>query len=280
MVKLVATSHLKRYSSVYPRYIRLADGSSQSLFEVHLRGLSKCSSHSGLTIMGKYFHRDSLKEIPEQSQKRFKQYKAVQFNKFSKDLRCGNDMATLVVLLSNDYKTFLSREGKMIPLTKSAKKHFNRLTPKEKAKYNVLDHRPLLKSSREHLENQFQVYENILKPILAKSNLEYFYHSSVLERINPKICNLPLYFAILNCFLKRKLSYWTRNETFKNKHGKPIKCIFVCVREQFFLAENPSDLFIESEVNGGGELTHRQDWALDDLVRDWKKALAPHIPQT
>ena len=275
MASLKASSHLKRYSSVHPCY---TNESTQSLFQIHLGGLTKCSSYPGLTIMSQYFYDDTLKKIPVHSQKVFKRRKSIQLKDFSRDMSSGNDLATLVVLLSNDYKTFLSKDGKMIPLTRYAKKHFEKLTSEQKAAYNTKDHNPLQKSSREHLENQFQAYENILKPILAKSNLEYFYHSSVLERLNPKIACLPLYFAILNSFLKRKLNYWNLNETFKNRHGKPIRCIFVCVRKQFFKAENPPSLFIDKEVKRGGELTHRKDWALDDLVRDWKKALSPHIP--
>ena len=280
MASLISSSHLNRYSSVNPRYFRLANRSwsTQSLFEIHLKGLSKCCPHPGLTIMGEYFYRNSLKKIPEHSQKTFKNNKLVQFNTFSKDLSSGDEIATLVVGLSNDYKTFLSIEGKMIPLTRKAKSHFDKLTKKEKATYDVLTHRPLLKTSKIHLESKFQAYENILTPILAKSNLEYFYHCSIFERINPRVANLPMYFAILNSFLKRKLNYWSRNETFKNRNGKPIKCIFVDVREQFFLAENPHKLFVDREVISGGELVHRQDWALDELVRDLKKVLSPHIP--
>ena len=117
-------------------------------------------------------------------------------------------------------------------------------------------------------------------PILlppANSNLEFFYHSSVLERINPKIVSLPLYFAVLNSVLKIKLNSWTKNETFVNRNGRPIKCVFVCVRDQFFKSTDPSTLFIESEEDG--ELVHRKNWAMDVLVAHWKEALLPHIPQ-
>ena len=277
MASLKATSHLKRYRSVRPYRVTLEDGTQTTLFNMHLGGLTKCSSYRGLVIMGEHFDRESLEKIPEKAKKRFKEDKLKQFQDFSNDLSNNNDVATLVVLLSNDYKTFLSNEGKMIPLHRNAKRRFDKLTNKQKITYSVDTHKPLLITSKNHLDKEFQKYENILKPILAKSNLEFFYHSSVLERINPKIVSLPLYFAVFNSVLKLKLNSWTKNETFVNRNGKPIKCIFVCVRDQFFESKDPSSLFIESIDDG--ELVHRKDWAMDVLVARWKKALLPHITQ-
>ena len=112
-----------------------------------------------------------------------------------------------------------------------------------------------------------------MKTILKSSTLEVLHHSSVLERLNPKIPYLNLYFAILNSVLEKNLEIWTKKGTFKNKFGKCIVCKFVNVKEQFFLRADPRSIFQKSEVEDDKELTHRNDDAMDELVAIWRSSV-------
>lgn len=286
MLSIKGTSHAKRYSSTRKYYV-WDEGRKTSLFEKHLQvhGIHKCSSYPGLTVMGEFFDRNSLDKLPALSVLRkihrpdletrnlisYLEGKESQFKAFARDLGNGIDMGTLVVLQSNDYKTFLTdHKGNMLKLVRAARGKWDNLKSKGlKCNYDAYAEKPLKKEARLHLEGQFDKYAEILKPILEKSVLEVLHHSSVLERINPDIPYLPLYFAIFNSVLKRYLDTWTKKKTFLNKFGKPIVCKFVSVREQFFMEDDPTSLFTEKS----GELTHRTDEAMDRLIAIWRRKL-------
>ena len=277
-VKGAGSSHVNRFSPNYQYPIRLEDGSYQSPFQVHLGGFYNFRSFGGLIIMNKIFERDYLEVLPDQSRKTFRRIKKTQFLDFSNYLSSGVENSALLVCLSNDWKCFLTdHKGHMLPLMSSAYVKWRKLSAEEKANYDAFVYKPLFKESRLHLESQFLMYEQILKPILAKSKLESIYHSSVLERMHPKYPYLPFHFAILNSYLKKYLKIWNNNKTFVNKYGTPIKCNFVNVADQFHLAENPQLLFIRREIDAGGELTHRTNEAYDKLAAKWRKPFAKFI---
>ena len=277
-VKGAGTSHMRRFEPDYEYLIRMEDGTFRSPFEVHLDGFADCRSEGGLIMMNQLFEMDYLDKLPDSSRKTYRRIKQKQFLRFSEYLSSGDANSALLVCLSNDWKCFLTdHKGHMLPLMSSSYSRWSKLSGKEKANYDAFAHKPLLKESRLHLECQFLKYEEILKPILAKSNLESIYHSSVLERMNSKYPYLPFYFAILNSFLKKYLKLWNNNKTFVNKNGKPIRCNFINVADQFHLAENPIKLFIKREVVAGGELTHRTHEAYDKLAAKWRKPFAKFI---
>ena len=253
--KAIGTSHLAKFS----RY---------------LEGFGSCSSYPGLTVMCDFFDRNSLQKWPKQgnaAQERYKQKKTRQFEEFLLELSRLGVPEALLVLLSNDYKTFITdHKGHMLVLNKSARKKWNKLVPDEKCNYDVYEEKALKKPAKDHINKQFLRYEEILKNILKKSSLEVIHHSSILERINPAIPYLPLYFAILNSVLKKHLENWTKNETFKNKHGKPISCRFINVSKPFFSRTDPSSIFIAREVFKQKELTHRTDKVLDEIAAIWR----------
>ena len=279
LLSMKGTSHLKRYSTYRPHRITLPNGQKKPLYAIHLKGVQKCNSFGGLTVMNNFFQRDSLQKLSEDNPEdlEYMESKKKQLNTFTNLVKFGKEKATLFVLLSNDYKSFLSRNNRMLSLNRTARKKWDKLSNLEKANYEVSVYKPLTRDDRKHIEEQFAIYSSFLKNLLKNTELEIFYHSSVLERINPKVKYLPLYFAIMNSILKHNMKVWSLNETFKNKFGNPIKCQFVCVRQQFFVP-SPESLFCESELskfkrNQNIELTHRNEKSLDKLVSIWTKAL-------
>lgn len=272
MISAKGSSHLKRYISGGG-----AKENDNSLFNQHLAGFQKCSSYPGLTVMGVFFEKTSLYKLPEIGDKRQKKYiedKKSQFIQFALDLAGFGEIETLGVLLSNDYKTFLTdHKGHMLKLSKGARKKWSKMSPAEQCNYDIYTEKVWTVSARVHLNTQFLKYENILKLILRRSTLEVFHHSSVLERISPQIPFLPLYFAIFNSVLEKYLEIWTKQGTFKNKFGKPIVCKFVNVKDKFFLRADPQSVFTQREISLGGELTHRNDEAMDELVAAWRSKM-------
>lgn len=273
MLRMDGTSHLKNFSSKYPHPI-IVNGKKTTKFENKLPGVNQCNSFGGLTLMDKHFERDSLQPLADNPENQEHQSnKNKQLNKFIRGIQNGTEKATLFVTLSNDYKYFLTNhKGSMLSLTRTAKSKWDKLSAMQKSKYDIYKHNPLTGKDRTHIYEQIGKYENKLKEIFQKSSLEIFFQSSVLERFNPKIKYLPLYFAILNSVLKHEIYKWDSNETFKNKFGKSIKCKFVCVRKQFYL-NKPNKIFIPKEIRQGKELTHRTDKALDSLMDTWYKQL-------
>ena len=258
-MSIKSTSHLRDFSSA----------ESGSKFPTHLSDLvSSCSYFSGLAIMGDRFERNSLNKLATNSTN-----KKNQVQDFIDEVESSDADALLFVLLSNDYKTFLTNKGHMLKINPTAKDVWRQLSPKEKINYNVQIHKPLQKQSRIHIETQFENYEVLLKAMLSKTNIKDFCHSSVLERINHNIKDLPFYFTIFNSFLRKNIETWDRNRTFKNKNGHPIKCHFINVADQFFNAIEPEELFVLWERKKFIELTHRTIGSYEDLVDKWKAGL-------
>lgn len=237
-----------------------------SPFNVDLKGFSQCVPFRGLSVMDDFFHRYSLRKLNRKPYSKCKQ-----FNKFAEQLADCRDTEVLLESLSNDYKAFLTdHRGKMLQLNRTAVRRWEAMSDQSKCEYNIFAERSWTKTTRKHLMEQFGKYEDILKPVLKKSTIEVVHHSSVLERLNPNIPNLDMYFAILNSVLEYFLAKWTKNQVFKNKCGKPVICKFVSVREQFFLRSDKISVFSAGEVTGGGELTHRNEDAYDELAGMWR----------
>lgn len=267
MLSFRGSSHTKRYSSFRPWVVSRTGGIEHTGYDKYLKNyISSCKSYSGLTILGQYYESDSLKKVPEKINKK------IQLSDFLSDIKDSDATATLFVLLSNDWKTLLTdHEGHLLKLEKDAKAKWDKLSPKEKINYNAYQEKPWKKSTKDHIHNQFEKYEKILKETLMNSTLEHLYHSSILERIHPKIKYLPFLFAILNSVLRKYLNDWSRNKTFKNKNNVPIKCHFVNVSFQFFNSSNPELLFDPDDYTC--ELTHRTGESMDELVVTWRDTL-------
>ena len=255
MIAIHTSSHCKRFSSKNPCHI-FKDGKRQSLFSLHLPGVNRCLSYPGLTLLGKHFERNgptALQPLPQSPENDESiGYKITQVNNFARGIINGQETSILLVTLSNDYKTFVTdHNGHFVTLNPKARNKWNELSKIKKLNYDIKDYRPCTSSTTKHIDAQFLVYETILSNIFVKSKVEIFYQSSILERLNDEFPYLPLFFAILNSFLEHKVQSWNKNNVFKNKFGKPIKCIFVNVKKHFYLSKDPKSLFIEK----GGELT-------------------------
>ena len=137
----------------------------------------------------------------------------------------------------------------MLKINSTAKYVCRQLSPKEKINYNVQIHKPLQKQSRVHIEKQFESYEILLKSMLSKTNIKDFCHSSVLEKINHNIQDLPFYFAIFNSFLRKNIETWDRNHTFKNKNGTLSSATSLTLLTSFLILLNLRRfLFAEKEI--------------------------------
>lgn len=264
MVVAAGSSHLFRYAST-----AYAKQNANSPYRLHMKGFSEVISLSGLTVMDECFEKDTLKKMNSKPPK-----KILQFEDFAAALETCGDIEALLVDLSNDYKTYVTdHEGNMLNLISTAVRKWKDMDPELKCDYNVFTEKSWTKTTRLHIFAQFKKYEKILKPILGNSPIEILHHSSILERLNPKIPNLDLYFAILNSVLEHFLKRWTKNKAFKNKHGKAIVCRFVSVKDQFFNAKfkyrDQTSLFTFTDIEKGKELTHRNAKAMDELARKW-----------
>lgn len=264
------SSHLSRYKSSYKNR-----NNPKSPFRAKFGKFSQVKSCGGLSVMPVRFDRYTLKRISEDSE--FYKEKVRQLEEITLALERGEDVEALWVALSNDYKAFITNHlGKLLPLNKGAIEKWEKLKS-EKGKrvgYNAFDKRPWSWKLRKQLMAQFGVYKDVLASILSRSSLKVLHHSSILERLNPAIEHLDFYFAVLNSVLQRHLERWSREEVFKNKHGEPIVCKFVNVKEQFCLAPEPELLFRPREVADRGELTHRNDEAMDVIADIWSSVAA------
>ena len=70
------------------------------------------------------------------------------------------------------------------------------MTPDEKTYFNVFNEKFFTKDFRLHIFSEFDNYKFIFRLVLEQSNIKIVRHSSVLERLNPEILHLDLYFAI------------------------------------------------------------------------------------
>ena len=104
----------------------------------------------------------------------------------------------LLVALSNDFKTFITDESrhKYYKLTRNAHRVWLTMTPDEKTYFNVFNEKFFTKDFRLHIFSEFDNYKFIFRLVLEQSNIKIVRHSSVLERLNPEILHLDLYFAI------------------------------------------------------------------------------------
>ena len=276
-LSLMGTSHLRPFSFPRnPQEVEMEDGEIKYNFHIHFPGILKCSSFSGLVVMGKFFESDSLKPLNLNiyKNKQYVKHKTNQLKKFVADVQTTNHNACLFVLLSNDYKCFLTdHQGHMLKLSKGAKKRWDDLTPLQRSNYDAYEMKPWPKATRVFIEGQFEKYEIFLKDMLKNSPLEKFHHSTVLERLNYELPYLDLYFAIFNSVLKLFVHKWSRKKTFINKFGVNIKCYLVNVRRHYYYAKPPSSIFLDWEVANKREQTHRKEGALNGLASDWKHHL-------
>lgn len=239
---IYSSSHLKDYKSNDP----------DSLFKDISRQFDHCYSFSGISLMPDCFERESLAKIVPKPK-----YQIEKVNKFIRIIQSNKDIIAFFLFLSNDWKCFLSKDLYLISLSQDVISEWNNSHGNSKCNYDAISRKSLTKESRHHMNAQFDIYKNILKSILLQTDIETLYHSSVLERLNPRYPHLDLLFAILNSYLLYHLNLWTKKHTFKNKHGKSIKCVFLSATHLFHLQASPQSLFCPKELKRGGEVTHR-----------------------
>ena len=265
------TSHLKRFKSTWA-----SRRNPMSPYNLKFSEFSCIQSYGGLSVMPDRFDRNSLNMLPRNSD--YYKEKTRQFNQCIAELGGRREEELLWVALSNDYKTFITdHKGNLLDFSRGAVKKWEGLENKKRAVYNAYISKPWDKPLRVQVQSQFAVYENILQSMLSQSSVKVLHHSSVLERLNPKIEYLNLYFAIINSVLERSLTRWTKEEVFKNKFGCSISCKFVNVKELFYMAPDPERLFISKEIIAGKELTHRTDVAIDEVADIWSSAVTGQV---
>ena len=260
--------------------------------------LDKCRAYPGLSVMNERYERDSFKPLPKSDT--LYQNKDIQRSNFFADIKVGQESELLLVLLSNDYKCFITDDSKNKPfsLRRTAHKNWKKLTDDQKTNYCVFYEKSWTHEFKQHIMKKFDDYRNILLPILKKSCLKKVFHSSVLERVHFNTVGLDIYFAILNSVLKNSLQKWSEEGCFKNRYDEPIEFEFVNVSDQFhsthdldkntnpFIAKNEellpvkshfyckAPIFISKEIIEKKELVHRTPEAINKLATTWSEALS------
>ena len=134
-----------------------------------------------------------------------------------------------------------------------------------------MDKKMLTTHSERFVKRKIKIYLEQLQFLFGSSSASTVYHCSVLERIIEDIPLLPMYFAILNSFIRAAL----KTTTIYNRYNQPIRFKFINVSDQFHRADDPTTLFRRNEVRSG-EMTHRTPGAYkiiytklhDEIVKD------------
>ena len=237
------------------------------------QSIDNCHSFPGLTLMNNRYQRDTFNLLSPNDQRYQRQTNLREDFFFT--IKTCKQPELLLVALSNDFKTFITDESKhkCFKLTRNAHSVWSKMTPDEKTFFNVFNEKFFTKNFRLHIFSEFENYKSILKPVLEQSTIKIVHHSSVLERLNPEILHLDLYFAILNSVLRHFLRKWTEEECFKNKKGEPIIFNFINVSKNFHSVEDKTSIFCKFEVENNKELVHRKKFHMDKIAKDWVNSI-------
>lgn len=229
-------------------------------FSELLPGASSIDARKGMIFLETEYPKIGLIPLPFKQRHRFEQvHKASNFLYRHPAKNC------LLVAASNDWKSFLVKNGRLLSLLPHSVDIWANLTSSQKINYNCRNLNLLSPDSRTFLSLKLEEYKEALSVIFQNSTVTKVFHSSVLERFYPGCENLDLYFAVLNSYLHKALNKLNSSKPIFNKKGEKIKWMFINVSDQFHNSPNPIHLFREDEQITG-VMTHRHDDAISEIV--------------
>lgn len=225
-------------------------------------GVRPLRALGGLTVLPKEFHKGSLIECARKSKLRRDQVTEMAEVISSSVVKNG-----LLLSGSNDWKAMIVEEGEIVGWNRRSVEAWGKVRVGKRINFNPRDSRVLTKEGEIFIKARVGEYVDILVGMFEKSGVEKVFHSSLLERRapGPILRHLDIYFAHINYYLYKKLGELNRNESSKNRLGKPIHWRFINVSRQFFKAENPALLFRHFEQSTG-VLTHRDLGPMEEIA--------------
>ena len=195
-------------------------------------------------------------------------------------LRDTNRKVTLFQTGSNDYKSFVVRDGKFITLrpyqtytiaqalSKQSLRMSGHLVPA--ATYPTI----ISDSDLTYVKSQVRAYLAVLTKLISDSGVQHIFHSSILERfytnMSAWLCIIP-YFSIINFCLKNCLAELNSPDMrvrILNRDGYPTTWHFSDVSEQIQTLLDDG-VTVRSIFNPSpqGRLIHRKISAMSQIVR-------------
>lgn len=252
---ILASSHGRIYATTY------ADRSYRSTrkenFHSYFPNFRSIYFWPGLTLLDDYA-REGFKKL-------LKKGRGHQLDKDEFEAIFCKALTKMVLLIigSNDYKSFITKNGRILRCSKKDLKRWQGLDPSEKIKFQPRNHKKFLKDSDvKHIKDNVKVFFDYLAGLVKKSRKTTVFLSSLLERVyKDNHPGLDLLFAYINHFLFENV----KSAEICNAMGVKVNFIFINVASQFFNAEDPLSLAIDREKEKG-ELTHRSKTAMHKLA--------------
>ena len=253
---VLASSHGRIYATTHAE--RNYSSSRKENFHSYFPKFKAIYFWPGLTLLDDYA-REGFKKL-------LKKGKGHQADKEHFEAIFRNSMAKMVLLIigSNDYKSFITKNGRILRCSKKDRKRWQSLEASKKINFQPRDHRKfLIDSDINHIKENVKVFFEYLISLVKNSRKTTVFLSSLLERVyKVNHPNLDLLFAYINHFLFEEVK---KNTEICNAIGGKVNFVFINVACQFYNAENPVSLAIDRE-KGRGELTHRNKTAMRELA--------------
>ena len=272
LASAVSTSHLGIY---YPLYftkdargftVQELRDKAQDLQEEYFPGVSIIAK-GGMILLEEEFQAGSSTRSSPKSEIRVKQVKKI--TRFVED---STDKVGLLVLGSNDFKSFLIREGAWLRPGKGAVDRWYQLPLHQKINFSERSAgRILCRSARDHIQSTAHEYVKVILKLVNKGGFQSVIHSSLLERDWSAIGvpHLGMWFAHINYELRREMSKLELDPAATNRFGERIRFKFLNVSAQYFVAEAQStlDTIFREEATAKSGRTHRNEDSLNMLSR-------------
>ena len=230
----------------------------------------------GLVLMEKQFPDGLCNEpLPVKDQ-----FRVNQVRKLFTAMRRSHEKVCLLVIGSNDFKSFIVKNNKdVLGAGSSLKKKWPYIPTKHKIKFNIKKYRLVSRTVSLYIESQVEAYLNIIKDVVQGCRFETVIISSLLERNWDKIgyTNLDFWFSHINSLLYYAIA--KIKDSVLNVNGKPIVWKTVNVSKQYFEAQandNVKGIFRHSE-QVSGKMTHRSMAALKEIVSVYMEEIDKYV---
>ena len=195
-------------------------------------------------------------------------------------LRDTNRKVALFQTGSNDYKSFVVRDGKFITLQPYQNFTIAQALSKQSVRMSGhLEPAPthptiISDSDLSYVKNQVRAYLAVLTKLISDSEVQYIFHSSILERFYTNtsgwLCIIP-YFNIINFCLRDCLAELNSPDMrvrILNRNGYPTTWHFSDVAEQIqTLLDDGVTVRHIFNPSPQGRLIHRKISAMSQIVR-------------
>ena len=259
--------HVNTYNKFYKGYSAFdLERERERIRDLKQRDLPKVNLHTfkGMAIMDEVFPRgDSTVPLAVKPK-----YQVRQVDKFYASMKNAKERVCLLVIGTNDFKSFLVRNNKKLKAGSSFKRKWDKLSLSQKVKFSAKTHRLVSRTVLDHMKDQIDKFVDKVKVVAEECKFDVILLSSLLERNYDKVGykHLDFWFAHLNHLLYKALKKLELSVC--NANGKFITWEFVNVSEQYYMAQarnNVASLYRRNE-RISGELTHRNIHAYRELI--------------